>query len=159
MKLDDVLAAAGDHQLSGFEWGVSAVILVNSILPNENHIDVSHTGKEAHAKLRSAPSATLLAILMREVQLSGSSVEFLPTASGQSTGIPPTVPAAGSKRMSPIAVGVLVFLSVVGLMFTWSSIQTTRVTGQVVEHDTIKTIISAMVELVKEPPKSEGSQL
>lgn len=156
MKLDDVLAAAGDHQLSGFDWGVSAVILVNSVVPADNQIDISHTGKEAHAKLRSAPSATLLAILMREVQLNGSSVEFLPMASGHNPGIPPTVPPMGSRRMSPLAVGVLMVLTIIGLMFTWSSIQTTRATGQVVEHETIKTIISAMVELVKEPTKPES---
>lgn len=157
MKLDDVLAAAGDHPLSGFDWGASAVILVNSLLPAEHHINIGFTGKEAYLKLRSAPSSTLMVILTREVRINGSSVEFVhttpfhvPFEQPAMAGVPPTVPPPGPKRMSPIAMVVLAFLVAVGLMFTYSSIQTTRVTGEPQEHDTLKTIIDAMTDMVRE---------
>ncbi len=154
MKLDDILTAAGDHPLSGFDWGASVVILINSLVPAECHIDVSHTGKEARSKLRNAPASTLLTILVREVQLNGSSVEFLPTAVEHTSGIPPTVPTAGSRKMNPAAVAVLVFLSLIGMAFTWSSITATQATGEPVEHETLKMIIQTMTELVKEAHQS-----
>lgn len=150
MKLDDILATAGDYPLSGFDWGASVVILVNSLVPAECHIDVSHTGKEARSKLRNAPTSTLLTILVREVRLNGASVEFVPTAIEQTSGIPPTVPMAGSRKMNPAAVAVLVFLSLIGMAFTWSSITATHNAGEPVEHDTLKIIIQTMTELVKD---------
>ena len=155
MKLDDVLAAAGDHQLSGFEWGVSAVILVNSLVPPDCHIDISHTGREARTKLRSAPSKTLLTILVRDVQLSGSSVEFLPLTQEAAACIPPTVPPAGARRMSPVAVALLIVMSFIGLALTWSSIQVSRDTGQVSEHESLKVIIQSMTEIVKQDRESK----
>lgn len=150
MKLDDVLAAAGDHPLSSFDWGPSMVILINSLVPGDCQIDIGLTGKEARSKMRSAPLTTLMAIMTRDVQINSGSVVFMPTALEHATGIPPTVPVQGSRRMSPVAAIVLAFLTVVGMAMTWSSIQLTQTTGQAQDHETLQVIIQTMTELVKD---------
>lgn len=150
MKLDDVLAAAGDHTLSTYDWGPGIVVLVNSSVPAECQIDLSLTGKEARTKLRSAPMSTLMAIMTRDIQLNGSSVVFAPTAIEHATGIPPTVPVTTARRMSPVAMVVMVFLALIGLAMTWSSIQVTQSTGQTQDHETLQVIIKTMTDLARE---------
>lgn len=149
MKLDDVLAMAGDHKLSGFPWGASAVLLVNSISAAQDHIDVDHSGKEAYEKLRRLPSATLLAVLTREVSVVGAYVEFVGHAGAPSTGIPATVPN-GPRRMSPAAIILMVVMSGIAMMMTWSSMQATKAGQPPGDNQAVVEIIKTMTELLKD---------
>lgn len=163
MKLDDVLGMAGDHQLNGFEWGASAVILVNSLVGPENQIDVGHTGKQAYDKLRRLPSGTLMSVLVYEVVVEGPHVKFNGTARDQSTTVPPTVPAPTTRRMSPMAVFLMIIMSVISIALTLSSIHASRTTGSAGDTSALKLVLTTMTELVKEertgheadPPKEE----
>lgn len=150
MKLDDVLGMAGDHQLNGFEWGASAVILVNSLVGPENQIDVGHTGKQAFEKLRRLPSATLMSVLVHEVVVEGAHVKFLGTAREQSQTVPPTVPAPTTRRMSPMAVFLMVIMSVIGIALTISSIHTSRMTGSAGDTTALQAVLKTMAEVIKE---------
>lgn len=149
MKIDDVLAMAGDHPLSSFEWGPSAVVLVNSLLTVENRIDVTHTGKQAHNKLRLLPASILISILTREVVVAGAFVDFATMPAEQVAGVPPTVPT-GSRRMSPAAIFLMIVMSVIGMGLTFSSMQTAKQTGQVAESPALKVVLDTMAELLKE---------
>lgn len=149
MKLDDVLAMAGDHPLSEFPWGASAVLLMNSIAVTEDQIDVNHTGKQAYEKLRRLPSATLLCVLTREVSVIGNSVEFVPSQAEAARGVPVTVPTAPSKRMSPIAILIMVVLSVIGMALTFSTVSTAQKTGEVQDTQALTEIVKTMAEILK----------
>lgn len=149
MKLDDVLAMAGDHQLSSFDWGASAVILVNTLLSPENHIDVSHTGKESFEKLRRLPSAILFSVLTREVQVVGAFVDFVGTARDQASIVPITVPQS-QRRMSPMAIFLMIIMSAISIALTFSSMQQAQKTGQMPDTQTLQVILQTMGELVKD---------
>lgn len=151
MKLDDVLATAGDRQLSDFDWGVTAVVLYNSLVNSENFIDVSLTGKQAYEKLRRLPSSTLMMVLTREVQIEGSTVEFIGSANDSAAGIPPTVPQ-GQRRMSPIAVMLMIIMTVMAVAMVFSSYRNPSSAGS--NNEALKTVVGAMIELVKEENKS-----
>jgi hypothetical protein len=151
MKLDDVLAMAGEHQLSGFDWGASVVILYNGLVPTENHIDVSHTGKLAYEKLRRLPAATLLAVLTREVQIVGSSVDFIGTVGERALGIPPTVPN-GHRRLSPMAIFLMIFMSVISLTFLIGAI---RSPGQPPNTEALQTVLTTITDMMKEENRAE----
>ncbi len=150
MKLDDVFGTAGDHQLSTFDWGASAVLLYNTLVPAENAIDVSHTGQMAFDKLRRLPSHTLVAVLQRQVLVEGGSVQFLGTPREQAAGVPPTVPQ-GQRRMSPIAIMLMVIMSVIALGLTFSMNN-----GKQVDPEAFKSVITAMVDILKEENKKDA---
>jgi hypothetical protein len=149
MKLDDVLAMAGDHPLSEFPWGASAVLLMNSIAVTEDQIDVNHTGKQAYEKLRRLSSATLLCVLTREVSVIGNSVEFVPSQGEAARGVPVTVPVAPSKRMSPMAAIIMVVLSIIGMALTFSTVQQAQKTGQPQDNAALTEIVKTMAEILK----------
>ena len=151
MKLDDVLAMAGEHKLSDFDWGASVVILYNGLVPTENHIDVSHSGKLAYGKLRRLPAATLMAVLTREVQIVGSSVDFVATVGEQALGIPPTVPH-GHRPLSPMAVFLMIFMSVISLTFLIGAM---RSPGQPVNTEALQTVLATVTEMMKEENRAE----
>lgn len=148
MKLDDVLAMAGDHPLSGFPWGASAVLLMNSIAASQDQIDVNHTGSQAYEKLRRLPSSTLLAVLTREVSVIGSTVEFVTTPAEAARAIPVTVPTAPTKRMSPIAIILMIVLSLMGMALTFSSMQSAA-KGEPQDNAALTEIVKTMSELLK----------
>jgi hypothetical protein len=155
MKLDDVLAMAGEHQLSNFGWGASAVILYNGLVPTQNHIDVSYTGKQAYDKLRTLPSFTLVAVLTREVHIEGMTVDFVGASAEQSLGVPPTVPH-GSRRMSPVALLLMVTMMVISLALVFGTIQNP---GKPVNTEALQAVLSTMTELMKEDNRAhEASQ-
>ncbi len=167
MKLDEVLAMAGEHQLSGFDWGISAVALFNTLVTQENHIDVSHTGKQAFDKLRRLPSATLTQVLVHEVQVEGTLVKFIGTAREQARGVPPTVPQA-QKKMNPMALFLMIVMTVICLSLAFSSIFLAHKGGDPSQQTkALQVILSTMVELTKEenkqpapahPPPQEPSE-
>ena len=156
MKLDDVLAMAGDHPLSGFAWGASAVLLVNSIAATEDQIDVNHTGQQAYEKLRRLPSSTLIAVLTREVSVIGSAVEFVGTPVEAGRGVPVTVPQAQSRRMSPFAIVLMVVMTVISLALTMGTLQSVQKTGQMPDNQTLTEIVHAMAELLKSETQPES---
>lgn len=149
MKLDDVFGTAGDHQLSDFDWGAAAVMLYNSLVAKDLNIDVSHTGRQAFDKLRRLPSSTLMVVLSREVKLEGSTVEFIGTVREQAAGVPPTVPQ-GSRKMSPIAIVLMIVLSVIGVGLTFSVRN-----GAQVDTAVFNTVITSMIEIMKEENKKD----
>lgn len=151
MKLDAVFGVAGDHQLSTLDWGVSAVVLYNTLVPSEHAIDVSHTGRQAFDKLRRLPSDTLVAVLSRQVLLEGSKVEFIGPAREQAAGVPPTVPQ-GQRRMSPIAIFLMIVMSVIGVGLTFSMKQGTQVDPEI-----FKALIAGMVDIMKEENKKDAA--
>lgn len=152
MKLDDVFGTAGDHQLSAFDWGVSAVVLYNSLVTSESAIDVGHTGRQAYDKLRRLPSTTLMAVLSRHVTVEGGAVEFVGTAREQAAGVPPTVPQ-GQRRMSPIAIFLMIVMSVIGVGLTFSMKNGTQVDAEI-----FKALITGMVDVMKEENKKDAAQ-
>lgn len=147
MKLDEVLATAGDRQLSDFEWGVTAVLLFNSLVSPENYIDVSHTGKQAYEKLRRLPSVVLMTVLTREVQIEGSTVEFIGLDTDRPPGVPPTVPQ-GQRRMSPIAVMLMIIMTVISLAMVFGSYRNPDSVES--NNDVLKTIVQTLTELAKD---------
>jgi len=148
MKLDDVLAMAGDHPLSGFPWGASAVLLMNSIAASQDQIDVNHTGKQAYEKLRRLPSTTLLAVLTREVSVIGTTVEFVATPAEAARAIPATVPTAPNRRMSPMAIVLMIVLSIMGMGLTFGAMQASS-KGQPQDNAALTEIVKTMAELLK----------
>ncbi|WJJ55138.1 hypothetical protein [Xanthomonas phage RTH11] len=146
MKLDDVFQTAGDHQLSGFAWGASAVVLYNTLVAPPHAIDVSHTGTQARDKLRALPTSTLLAVLSRRVLLEGDAVEFIGTAREQADGVPPTVPT-NTRRVNPMAMVLMAFLLMICGVLTFGAYQ-----GKT-DPETLKVIITALVDLSKDAYK------
>lgn len=143
MKLDDVFQTAGDHQLSDFAWGVSAVVLYNTLVTAPHAIDVSHTGNQARDKLRALPSSTLVAVLSRRVLLEGDVVGFIGTAREQAEGVPPTVPTS-TRRVNPMAMFLMAFLLMICGVLTFGAYQGKG------DPETLKVVITAMVDLSKE---------
>ena len=148
MKLDEVLAMAGEHQLSGFEWGVSVVILYNSLVASEHHIDASHSGKQAYEKMRRLPSTTLSSVLFHEVQVDGVNVKFIGTTREQSRNVPPTVPQQ-QRKMNPMAVFLMCVMTAISLMLGYSAIRTAH-NGETPDTTALQMVLKTMVELVKE---------
>lgn len=146
MKLDDVLAMAGEHPLSGFDWGTSVVILYNGLVPTENHIVVSNTGRQAYEKLRRLPTATLMAVLTREVQIVGSSVDFIGTVCEQANNVPPTIPQ-GQRGMSPMAMIMMVTMVVISLAMVFGTL---RSSDKPMNVEALQAVLSTMTELLKE---------
>lgn len=153
MKLDEVLAMAGDHQLSGFDWGISAVLLFNTLVTGENQIDVSHTGKQAFDKMRRLPSGTLTSVLLHEVQVEGTQVKFIGTAREQARGIPPTVPLP-QKKMSPMAIMLMIVMTIIAVSLSLSSIYVAHKGGDPSQQTkALQVVLDTMVSLTKEENK------
>ncbi|QVD49374.1 hypothetical protein LUCX_304 [Xanthomonas phage vB_XciM_LucasX] len=148
MKLDEALALAGEHPLSTYAWGVGAVILFNSLVAKDQQIDVNHSGQQAHDKLRRLPSSTLAAILVREVQIEGSNIEFLPTVGEQSQGRPPTIPSG--RKANPVITLVMVVLAAVSIGLVISNYRTGSDAQKAATADVLKVVVQTMGELAKE---------
>lgn len=148
MKLDEVLAMAGEHELSSFVWGASAVALVNTLLSTEQQIDVTITGNAAFERLRKLPAATLVAILTREVVVEGSSVSLQPSAIEAAKGASMTIHP--SKKLSPIAVVVMTVLALIGLALTFSTMRAVERTGTAPDLPALEHVIDTLTELAKD---------
>lgn len=157
MKIDDLLALAGPHELSTYEWGASAVMLLNELMPDNLRLTVQQTGTEARDHVRRLNATTLTYLLTREIELvDGNVVRFTVTPSPLHT-TPPTIPTPGQKKMAPAAMVLMVLMMVISLALTFSTVFVTMEKGEVPNTEALTKTLSTLTELVKEAEDADSS--
>lgn len=137
MKIEGLLAIAGDLPLKKFNWGAAAVKQINLLLADHQQLTVEVTGSEMLAMIRQLPPQAQQHLLAMEGSVTEMAVACSPPA--------PAKPGTTVRVWVPVAMAAAT--AVIALMVAYRMSSGESVDG--LNHGIVKTVLQALVEMAK----------
>lgn len=163
MNIDALLSRAGSKPLSDFSWGQNLLDVVNSELPIDRQVTLSHTGLEIRTMVRLLSSASLVRLLSLRLDAQGNVVEDDPDgdekvedddrdpdredANSSEVKKPLLLRKINLRVVMPLMLGGAVTL--MGLMLAAAMSITAVKTGQAPDGRSLEGIVRVMGDMVR----------